>query len=66
MKSNLNYLVWLYILNQKLTPAQWNEFMQRVSEAGLEAEIVKTPVTEYNQFFNDFLNGKYEIVRKED
>ena len=39
--------------------------MQKVSGAGLEVEIVKTPVTEYDQFFNDFLNGKYEIVRKE-
>ena len=39
--------------------------MQRVSEAGLEDEIVKTPVTEYDRVFNDFLNGKYEVIRKE-
>ena len=65
MKDTLNYLVWLHILNQKLTPRQWNTFIQKVSEAGLEEEVFKTPVTDYNQFFNDFLDGKYEIVRKE-
>lgn len=65
MKSNLNYLVWLHILNQKLTPFQWNKFIQKVSEAGLEEEVFKTPATDYDQFFNDFLDGKYEIVRKE-
>ena len=65
MKSNLNYLVWLHILNQKLTPFQWNKFIQKISEAGLEEEVFKTPVTDYDQFFNDFLDGKYEIVRKE-
>ena len=65
MKSNLNYLVWLHILNQKLTPFQWNKFIQKVSEAGLEEEVFKTPTTDYDQLFNDFLDGKYEIVRKE-
>jgi hypothetical protein len=65
MKSNLNYLVWLHILNQKLTPPQWNRFIQKVNETGLEEEVFKTSITDYDQFFNDFLDGKYEIIRKE-
>jgi len=40
--------------------------VKRVSDAGLENEIFKTSVSNYDQFFKDFLDGKYEIVRKDD
>ena len=66
MENNLHYLIWLHILNQELTPVQWNDFAAKVNEAGLQEEIFGTSVTKYDQFFKDFLNGKYKIVRKED
>lgn len=66
MENNLHHLIWLHILNQKLNSSQWNDFVKRVSDAGLENEIFKTSVSNYDQFFKDFLDGKYEIVRKDD
>lgn len=66
MENNLHYLIWLHILNQELTPVQWNDFVAKVNEAGLQEEIFGTSVAKYDQFFKDFLNGKYKIVRKED
>ena len=66
MENNLHYLIWLHILNQKLIPAQWNDFAAKVNEAGLPEEIFGTSVAKYDQFFKDFLNGKYKVVKRED
>ena len=63
--NNKTYLLWYYILSKGTKNSQtWNAYIKKLEENNL-TDILKISLKDMEKEIYDFINGKYEVVKKE-